>query len=54
MSEADLARRIELERKDAERGALQRFLEVLKAEGTNAAYRSAYNRIIKKLENILK
>lgn len=54
MGEADLARRIELERKDAERGLLERLMSILTDDGTNTAYTAAYKRAIKKLETFLK
>ena len=49
MLDSDLARRIELERKDAERTLLDRVIALLKAEGVNTAYRQAYKRAIKKI-----
>lgn len=54
MSEADMDRRIELERKDAERGLLQRLEDILKSDNTNTAYQAAYKRALTKLQETLK
>lgn len=55
MSEADdLARRIHLERRDAERSLLQRLIELLETDHANHTYQQAYKRVLTKLAQTMK
>lgn len=54
MSDLDLARRIELERADAQRTLAQRVIDALKKDNVNTTYQAAYARAIKKLKDFLK
>lgn len=53
MLDSDLARQIELERRDAERSLAERVIAILKTDSVNITYRQAYKRIIKKVAGLV-
>lgn len=53
MPEDSLARRIELERRDAERALLERVIAIFKADSVNGTYRQAYKRALKKITELI-